>query len=758
MPFAATFKHHPKARKLVWPSALTFPLVLFVIVTCFYWKLVFTYQYDWVWGPDLAQQVLPWFDEEARQVQHGQIPPLWDPHSWMGQPFPGQAQPGATYPLNWLLWLMPRQHGHINMIALHWYYVVIHFMAALFCYLLCRDLGRSRGASLIAGLAFTLGGYVGWTDWPQMLNGGVWAPLVFLFLLRAVRGVHPWASAWLCGASLGMSWLSGHHQAPIFLTLASGGVWLYYALKDGRIDWRVVRLAGVAMAIGPIVGALQILPAQEYGRLAWRWAGARDHLAWDDVIPYYVHTQHALHPIHLLGFLFPGFDENAGNFIGTVALSLGLLGIALCWREHIVKLFAAVAVGGVVYSLGGHSIFQGFLYAVVPFVEKARVPAMALLLFHIGLVVVAAFGVDAIRSSADSQALDSPWARRVNLGIAGFAIFLGATIFAILIARRFNWDMDNRIVVTCLIAFLLTALVYGWRKGNLTRPQAVTLLALLLLFELGNESSFMLADRNDDGRRNFIDKSWGNSDVADFLHAQPGPFRVETETGDIVRNWGDYYNLDFVGAQAGVTRNTFELETNNPRTKRLLGVKYTLARTPTDREQVEVFRGASGVAVYENPATFPRAWAVHYMIPIRSNDEGREYIAAHGIELLWQALYKGGNPPKVPPCEGGKDNINVAKYAPARVSIRAEVTCDVMVVLSDTYYPGWNATVDGKPAEIYEVDLALRGVLVPKGAHDIVFQYRPRSVYLGAGLTFAGLLGAAVITTFSRKKKHRRAG
>src|SRR5260370_11945432 len=136
---------------------------------------------------------------------------------------------------------------------------------------------------------------------------------------------------------------------------------------------------------------------------------------------------------------------------------------------------------------------------------------MALLLFHIGLVVVAAFGVEPIRSSAHARPLDSPWARRVNLGIAGFAIFLGATIFAILIARRFNWDMDNRIVVTCLIAFLLTALVYGWRKGNLTRPQAVTLLAFLLLFELGNESSFILTDRNDDAPPNFIGKSWGNS-------------------------------------------------------------------------------------------------------------------------------------------------------------------------------------------------------------------------------------------------------
>src|SRR5579871_4903676 len=262
-----------------WRAAWTIPLVLLAIITCFYWKLIFTYQFDWMWSPDLADQILPWWQEEARQLQHSQFP-LWDPHNWMGQPFLGQAQPGAAYPLNWILWLMPRQHGLMQMWALQWYYVVVHYMAGLFAYLLCRDLGRSRAASLIAGLAFTLGGYVGWTDWPQMVNGAVWTPLVFLFLLRAVHNRKPWASAALSGACIGMAWLSGHHQVPIFLTLASAGVWLYYILQHGSIHWIRARLALVTMLFGPVVGALQILPAQEYGRLAWRWAGARDHLGW----------------------------------------------------------------------------------------------------------------------------------------------------------------------------------------------------------------------------------------------------------------------------------------------------------------------------------------------------------------------------------------------------------------------------------------------------------------------------------------------
>src|SRR5258708_30681705 len=75
-----------------WRSRLAFPLLLFLIVAGFYWKLVLTTQFDWVAGTDLAGQGLPWVEGEARQVQHRQVP-LWDPHSWAGPPFLGPNQP-----------------------------------------------------------------------------------------------------------------------------------------------------------------------------------------------------------------------------------------------------------------------------------------------------------------------------------------------------------------------------------------------------------------------------------------------------------------------------------------------------------------------------------------------------------------------------------------------------------------------------------------------------------------------------------------
>jgi hypothetical protein len=746
---------HPvdaRRLRLRWPRWLTVPLILFAIITGFYWKLVFTYQFDWMWSPDLADQVLPWWQEAARQLHNGQFP-LWDPHNWMGQPLIGQAQPGVAYPLNWLLWWMPREHGLIPMWSINWYFVVEHYMAALFCYLLCRDLGRSRAASLIAGVAFSLAGYIGWTDWPQMVNGAVWTPLVFLFLLRAVRGVRPWASAALSGVCIGMAWLSGHHQVPIFLTLATAGAWLYYILREGRPNWRMAWMAGVAMVFSLVVGALQILPAQEYGRLAYRWAGAREPLGWADVVPYYVHTKHAMNPMYLFGILIPGYGENTGVFLGIVTVSLALIAIAVWWRQHMVKFFAAIALGGLVYSFGGNSIFQGFIYAVIPFVEKARVPAMAKLLFDAAFCVLAACGVDALAASNESEEAGSHWIRRINLGVAVFALILGATLLAVLVANKFQWDWNDRVAMTVLFSILMAALLYAWRTGNVTRPQAVTLLALLLLFEVGQQASFMLADRNDSDRRRFLDKAWGNADIGEFLERQPGPFRVATQTEDIARNWGDFYNVDFPTAQAGVTVNSFLLPTHLPSVAKLVGTKYTLARESTDPTQSEVFRGASGIGVFQNSGVFSRAWAVHEIVSVHDTDEARAFMEKRVDELRSKALSLEQPPPRLPACAGSKDLVFVTKYAPSDISISADMSCDGMLVLSDTYYPGWYASVDGHPAPIYEVDIAFRGVPVPKGVHVVTFRYRPRSVYWGAALTFTGLLGAAVLTLRSGKKR-----
>src|SRR5258708_27548983 len=199
-----------KSRNRILIAAL-----LFLAIAGYYWKPPLTRQLEWMVGPDLAEQVLPWFHMQAQEWHAGRVP-LWDPYVGAGQPLFGQAITGAAYPVNWILFLLPLEKGHIAGWALTWYYVAIHLMAAGFCYLFCRSLGRSRTASLAGGIIFSLSGFMRNTPWPVMMNGAVWIPLVFLFHLRASTGQRPVASAALSGLSLGIAFLSRHLPVPIF--------------------------------------------------------------------------------------------------------------------------------------------------------------------------------------------------------------------------------------------------------------------------------------------------------------------------------------------------------------------------------------------------------------------------------------------------------------------------------------------------------------------------------------------------------------
>jgi len=68
-----------------------------------------------------------------------------------------------------------------------------------------------------------------------------------------------------------------------------------------------------------------------------------------------------------------------------------------------------------------------------------------------------------------------------------------------------------------------------------------------------------------------------------------------------------------------------------------------------------------------------------------------------------------------------------------------------VLVLSQIYYPGWKATIDGKEVPVYPVDYALTGILAPEGEHAIRFFFQPRSFRIGAMLSLISLFAAAVL-------------
>jgi hypothetical protein len=96
----------------------------------------------------------------------------------------------------------------------------------------------------------------------------------------------------------------------------------------------------------------------------------------------------------------------------------------------------------------------------------------------------------------------------------------------------------------------------------------------------------------------------------------------------------------------------------------------------------------------------------------------------------------------VPRLGGDGGSARVVREHNAEVVLRATLARRGVVVLDDTWGPGWSVEVDGRPARALQANMVLRGVVVPAGAHEIVWRYRVPGLRLGAALSALGLLVA----------------
>ena len=90
----------------------------------------------------------------------------------------------------------------------------------------------------------------------------------------------------------------------------------------------------------------------------------------------------------------------------------------------------------------------------------------------------------------------------------------------------------------------------------------------------------------------------------------------------------------------------------------------------------------------------------------------------------------------------------IVQHEPARIDIKVQAAAPALLVLSDLFYPGWEAAVDGRPAEILRANYVMRAVAIPQGAHEIRFLYRPASFRAGLAASAAGCLAVALLISW----------
>jgi len=733
-------------------------LVLLLLTLAFYWKLALSLQFTFLDTPDLAYQVLPWYQHQARALGNGEFP-LWDPNQWSGQPLVGQMQPGAAFPLNWPLFLTPLKNGYLDLFYVHRHFVLMHFLAAVFMYGFCRQIGSSRFAAVLAGAAFSFGGYLGATPWPQMLHGAMWIPLIFLFFHRLVDqgwGRAALSNAALCGASIGLSILSGHHQAPLFTGLALSGVFVYFLYRGGTSRRKLAALFAVVILFAALLGAAQMLPAWEYGARAYRWVGTDQPVRMQEPVPYYAQYNYGIFPLSLLGTLFPKAYLTTDPFLGFVCLSFAFFAVVAGWRETQVRLYAGLAMGALAYAIGHYSLFHGLLYSLTPFLDKAGSPGHAIFIFQFAALALCARGLDLFLGPP--QAAGQHWRERIVKALVSIGLLGWALLFWLYLNLKMETNSGDHVALSSLVALLLAALLHALHQGNLASRAWQLAVILLMMFELSIANYFFLSHQDDPKRALHLKKLTEHAGLLAYLKAQPGPFRFDVASPqDFPANLGDWEGLENTrGYLASVSADLFDfLGWDWTRSTLVLNTVYIIARAPTRPQQREVYVDPSGWKVFRNEDALPRAWVTHQLRQARDSREAGQIFRSADFNPRRETILIGGSipAPRIEPC-ASDSTVQITRRRAHRLEALSRTSCPGLAVFAETHFPGWQARLDGHPVPIYAPFGALRGVAVPAGEHTIAFLYRPASVYAGAAISLLGLLGCGALAWLA----HRAAG
>ena len=153
----------------------------------------------------------------------------------------------------------------------------------------------------------------------------------------------------------------------------------------------------------------------------------------------------------------------------------------------------------------------------------------------------------------------------------------------------------------------------------------------------------------------------------------------------------------------------------------------------------------SGRSTKIKAATPAPGWRIRRLSNRRMTQSSRGLIGKPGSDFHYVAIVESPLPRNLDP----KVCLQATPYAFARTK-RTSMSMDVntagtsLLVVSEVFYPGWKATVNGQAAEIHKTDGALRGILVPAGFSHVVMKYSPASFYVGIGLTLLAMGGVVV--------------
>lgn len=697
------------------------------------WAEIPSPQKDIQWNPllwDSIAQFYPWRYFLADSLHRGFLP-LWNPYQFCGTPFYANGQSAIFYPFNWLAPLLGKMF--LSFTAL------LHlFLAGFLLYLFLRKLKLSPFASLFASLTYMLSSFVtAWLPLPTVINSFVWAPLALLGVELALEG-KLWKSFLISAIAVCLSAVGGHPQFLIY------NLWLLIIYFLLRLLWEkrvpilnsLFPLFGAGM--GLLLASVALLPLLEFSRLAHRAGSA----SWQS---YNAYISLSLPIERLIGLFLPNFFGNPakGNYWGggeyiEFAIYLGILPLftapfALAGeRKHALPLIL-IALLSLLMMIGTPLNIP--FYFLIPGWHQTGSPARLISSFTLCLSALAGIGVDALLNISPSRRF--VLLTTSTLICFPFLLFSLASRdepFAVLrgVSPTFPYlDFCKLFILPLLAAFFVL-----YRKRLL--PYFLIPLLLLDLFPVASNHLYFSPSQKFFPPLPFSQQIRGS--IYRVLAITPHWSLYRYPPACLPPNTSMFYRFFDVGGYDSLYplyyknfldqlegENTAPLENGNmllPNSVRkenleLLGVKFVLSPFYIDADHLKLLR-----------------------------DGGTKLYLFMGNPLRFNLVDTSFQP---------QGDIKLLSYLPNRVEFEVQAPRDGYFLLTDTYYPGWRASVDGEEKGIIPY-YVFRSVPIPAGKHRLVFLFQPSAFKIGLYISLLSLLVVCFLISFKiwRHPKSRR--
>ena len=757
---------HLRGRR---PAAAPIIFLVLVVVLPF-WRLTTMQGYvitDDVFTSDIMNDGFPYRYYLSEALKKGELP-LWYPHIYGGFPLIARAESGTCYPVNLVLFGLLPPYAALNLVIL-----LTLILAAIGIYFYVREIlpetpeWKARAApALIAAVSFAYSGFmVSHLKHLSMVNTVSLFPLALYLLERSFKkaeaGEKEAATRQLLwfGLVFAMQNLAGHIQTAYYSGLVYGLYFLFRLLWKQHLPKAARRkhpevgivsgmfgrgrlmtwfVAVVLLAVG--ASALQLIPTYELVGLSQRSGGVEFEYA----------ANYSYDASNIKTFLFPYINGDPGSasykgnsifwedygYVGFVTFALAIVGVVARWRQPHVRFLAGMVVGAFIMVLGPNTPVYEAAFHLVPGMKFFRFPTRFLFVVDAGIAVLAAFGAAHLITRSAQQAK----------GIRESNLTLAWVLLAVVVADLMYFQMRQNPIVDA----------EHWR----TLPKTVQILledsTLYRIYSPGSSEAHKAA---------FAKAHGWQSDLTPYIEQrefiQPGTnvfYGIFSADGYaqltpnyIVDIWGDQNRSGLILKTAAVQQGMFTPLPSFLKIMNMFNVKYILSPWPFISESLEQFHRSGGVFMYRNPSVMPRAFLVGSYKMAPNPDVAAGILLSDEFDPAREAIFY--EEPQYERNRFRKGTATVEEYRGNEVIVHVAAEEGAILVLSDTYYPGWKAEIDGEETKLLQANLSQRAVVVPAGNHVVRFVFESSTVRLGFWITVCSLLIVTGLIIAVRKKE-----